>query len=615
MQPKTHPSVQSNTSSSNSSSLTLAPEQLERWIKTLDRERKGYVANRDLYHALYACGLEPTPHEMAKITADASLTPADRARALLELLDALGVSQDTCTNLVIYYRREGFQLRPDSFKYLTYKAFFVTRFLSYLVPFSAFFVQHWQHPNSTPFEKSPYKMIRFLLTPIMIFTTSVYYVELAMWLTGMTTTIRGSEIVTTFLTLCGIGLATQVAREGMTCSREGQALKQDVMEKAVALRYTTLTLANGNVVKGTAALTYFARACTGRQAEASNFLKNVCRSSGLEWHNSKNIVPDAAKRRASSIASELQESLDAFRGETEAADSIVQQRYNFFRIDGGFKVFSWIVALAFCTVPTVVGLARGEVTIIDADATTPDIWADASSIVVVVLGVVIVVNGVLKTAVVELDTADSFCKFLLGTVGDGSGWQNKQNEELDFRLRLDSPEAVENFEVLYNFFRSAAYSRGLYHKAPFQFLIIICLSCVGTVFVGSAMDMELDTWNVMMFLEGGGVLFVMTKVFFKLVLLHQRLGKDMLVMLRNQRRLNRKLINKERLAATRNDELMNILAVTCDNIDLLCESIADAHKPMVLLGVIPLTKENVIKGATAITAGLFTTLLRSAVNT
>ena len=92
---------------------TTPSSDLAKWKEILDSERKGFISNRDLHHALYACGLEPTVAEMARITDPAHIS--DRAARSLELFAALGVSVTTATNLILYYRREGYQLRPDGF--------------------------------------------------------------------------------------------------------------------------------------------------------------------------------------------------------------------------------------------------------------------------------------------------------------------------------------------------------------------------------------------------------------------------------------------------------------------------------------------------------------------
>jgi len=45
---------------------------------------------------------------------------------------------------------------------------------------------------------------------------------------------------------------------------------------------------------------------------------------------------------------------------------------------------------------------------------------------------------------------------------------------------------------------------------------------------------------------------------------------------------------------------------------MLSEKIMDEHKPLMLLGLQPLTRENVVKGGAAISAALLTTVLRQA---
>jgi hypothetical protein len=608
------------------------PEELLKWAKTLDAESKGFVSNRDMYEALFACGLEPTIVEMDRITS--LVDDADRTRASLELFIDLGVSQEKATELIAYYRREGFQMRPDNFRYLRYRRFFWTRLLGYLVPFVGIFTQHWQIPNLTPFEQGPYKIIHYIVIPVAAIGPLLCGTQFLLWSTGATETIKLPELITTYLTLCGLGLATQVAREAVTVSREGVRVMQRSMASVTSLRYTKIRLTNGKAISGTDALVYFTRACsthrstdnttdttdttnTGTTAAAANdFLLAVCKISALAYHNANNASL-VAKRRSSSIALEAQEMYDAFHS-ADAASAVTEdamnRKYNYCSLDSFGKVLSISLGVLFLCVPTMMGYCRGEVTMFHSDATTVDVLVDVMSTAVLFFGIVPVAFVILGEAVTELAIVDEWTKFLVGSICEGTGWRNASNVNLDFHLRLDCPAAIDSFEILYNAVLTVSYCWGAYHKAAFEVLTIVSVASVVAVFVGSVLDLELDTWNVMLFAMGAGVLIVSTRVFSILVIMHKRLGDKVVMMLRHQKRLNSEAIILQTLANVPDENKTKTLTTANLKLDILLTSIPDGHKPMLLLGVIPLTKDNVVKGGFAVGAGLFTTVLRTSIN-
>ena len=62
------------------------------------------------------------------------------------------------------------------------------------------------------------------------------------------------------------------------------------------------------------------------------------------------------------------------------------------------------------------------------------------------------------------------------------------------------------------------------------------------------------------------------------------------------------------------DERVAQLEAASRSIDSLSEKIMDVHKPLMLLGVLPLTRDNLVKGGGALVAAMFTTVLRQALS-
>jgi hypothetical protein len=427
---------------------------------------------------------------------------------------------------------------------------------------------------------------------------------------GYTPSVALSEVVAVYIILLGTGLATQTAKEGMIHSQSGQRVNQRYMESIVALRYTKFTLTNGSVLKGPDVLTQITRACVDR-AEADAVLLVVTAASGLAHRNAESIPPEH-RRRSSSISDDLRESVAVFQHDNveEQAHETMNNKFNAFSLDGRpVKMMMWVIALAAAAIPTVVGKLRNETTMIDEEATAVEIASDIGSIVVLIVGSGLLSFGALRVALTELSVCDNWARFLSGSICAGTGWRNRQNEALDFHFRLDTREAVESFEVLYTCVRTVCHAYGQFHLAAFEILMILSNGAIIMVFASSIMDVEVDSWLVLLFTMGGGVLLTMAAVFMKLVRLHDRLGASMVKLLRHQRRLNEELIEDEKDAAK-----AEALAVASRYISRMCESIADVHEPLKVIGVISLTKENVVKGTVAMIAALVTTLLRQSIN-
>jgi hypothetical protein len=143
---------------------------------------------------------------------------------------------------------------------------------------------------------------------------------------------------------------------------------------------------------------------------------------------------------------------------------------------------------------------------------------------------------------------------------------------------------------------------------------MICVASVVAVFVGSVIELEIDAWNVMLFVMGGGVLIVSMRVFMLIVVMHGRLGATTVKMLWHQRRLNEEAIERLEHLATLDEAKIRSLLIASKKIDRLREAISIVHRPLVLFGAVPLTKENVVKASVAMAAALFTTVLRTSIN-
>jgi hypothetical protein len=296
-------------------------------------------------------------------------------------------------------------------------------------------------------------------------------------------------------------------------------------------------------------------------------------------------------------------------------DNVYRGKFDLFSLTSLSKVTAWIFGFAFASVITVVGVMRGEVTMLDSEATKVDVAVDILGCLMALLLVASTVVSCFNPGLAEMTVLDGWTKCLLGAIRGGSDWSNAQNEKLDFYLRLDNPEAVDSFEVLYACVESVNFAWGEYHMATFEILIFLSIAAVVCAFIATIFHLPVVAWNVLLILSGTATLLVTSIVFFKMVTCHSRLGATMCKMLWHQRHLNDEGIEREVAAGSESDEdRVQVLRIANKKIVLLEESISVSHRPRNLFGAIPLTKDNVIKGVAAITAVLFTTAMRQIIH-
>ena len=260
---------------------------LNRWIRVLDSESKGYISAKDVADAAFACGIEPTIVDM-KLVTDLKGNLA-KAVASMELFKDHGIPFDSAVSLINYFRTEGYQMRPDKFEYWSARPYFYSRWFSYQIPFLANVLQPVHIPNYTPYEQSIYNIIYKLVGSVNSCLGMCTLGVAALKGLGLTTTIKWSEIVVSWFILGGLGFAALTAREGVACAKENLAISHRCFQSMSTIRYATNTthhakhtlttnstiryatfmLTNGKTISGSEALHYFSRSCTNQQIEAN----------------------------------------------------------------------------------------------------------------------------------------------------------------------------------------------------------------------------------------------------------------------------------------------------------------------------------------------------------
>jgi hypothetical protein len=107
----------------------------------------------------------------------------------------------------------------------------------------------------------------------------------------------------------------------------------------------------------------------------------------------------------------------------------------------------------------------------------------------------------------------------------------------------------------------------------------------------------------------------MTRVFLLIVQIDEKLETKTIQLLLHQRSLNELSVLDDKQLSTPRLSKKQIEDMEDANkyINILVTKIKFDHKPLLVLGVIPLTKQNLVKFAAAIGAALFTTVLRQSI--
>ena len=121
--------------------------------------------------------------------------------------------------------------------------------------------------------------------------------------------------------------------------------------------------------------------------------------------------------------------------------------------------------------------------------------------------------------------------------------------------------------------------------------------------------------------EGGGggavdLLLTHPLTLLSIVDMHGLLNIKTIQMLRHQRRLNLEALALDRKSGERNmsETRMEELRLANEALQQMWERIEDTHRPVKMFRLLPLTKLNLAKLGAAVAAGLFTTVMRSAID-
>ncbi|GMI26632.1 hypothetical protein TeGR_g4855 [Tetraparma gracilis] len=570
----------------------------------LDRGGKGYLYKQDILDAFYACGLEPTPTELLRVL---DLVGDERTAASLGLALSLGGTMESAEHMIRFYHMHGYQTRPDAFRHLISREYFFRRFLAYSVPLWSEFDTKNHLPNYTPYEQSLYKPIQSLSHLWTVYNTMLF-VCWALYFSGATITTSSSELLA--LTLISWGLNTsQIAREAVIVAKERLELSHSIYRWMFSLRYSSFTLQRGEQITGVACLDFFTRvgARATSKTDAESFMLYSAQVTPVAHFNAL-AEKGRGGRRRSSIGEELAE-ITALHGEElgDLAFAHSKRKYNLWSLDMG-KFVPFFVACGCAALPSAVGVLKG-----DRGATDADIAAGVMNGLNLFFSAFYTGQVVVKGALTETKLAIAWSQLVVGAIADGSERTSAANEEFGFRLRLNSRSAVENYEVLYRAVSASCKLALTYHTQALQYMSVVGIASVVVAFLSSVLDVEVDVWNIEVFLTGLIMLFVTAKVLTGIVKCDNLLHKAVVKMLQHQVRLNRVEIARDAKGLLGSEKVAEMKAAN-ELIAALSESIDSFYAHQKLFGVVAMKQENLAKAGAGLGAALFTTALRQALN-
>jgi hypothetical protein len=142
---------------------------------------------------------------------------------------------------------------------------------------------------------------------------------------------------------------------------------------------------------------------------------------------------------------------------------------------------------------------------------------------------------------------------------------------------------------------------------------VVGIASVVVAFLSSVLDVEVDVWNIEVFLTGLIMLFVTAKVLTGIVKCDNLLHKAVVKMLQHQVRLNRVEIARDAKGLLGSEKVAEMKAAN-ELIAALSESIDSFYAHQKLFGVVAMKQENLAKAGAGLGAALFTTALRQALN-
>mmetsp|Transcript_1566 Transcript_1566/g.2759 ORF Transcript_1566/g.2759 Transcript_1566/m.2759 type:complete len:597 (+) Transcript_1566:198-1988(+) len=582
-------------------STTLEPDisASKRLVQLLDYDKKGFISEDNIYNTCFAVGLDLSVSDMRAIT---DVEPKGRAEAFMKVLSDYRLSIDEVEELVDFFVRTRRQRRPDKFVYMKRREFFVKRFLALYIPGLAFRLSHF-FPRLTPYEEGTYAIMQNVLgvfDQIVIFLT---YLCLVLLFTGISS-ISVWNVTAIIVLNIPIGWGPQSSREAYSWSEEGTVRRHVWQRKLTVLRYTEIHLKDGSIIDGMASLTRMFRACN-----TLDELTLISQLTPLSFMNQKKQATSG--RRRSSVA-------DDFTGLTQ--DMGKKQRD---QMDDKFNImiFGWnklgpfLKALLLTSIPTVVRRLKGESTIFDDTHSGTDVAVDIMMSIFILLTAFFVTLVILKDARTEISSGRKWVEYLLGSIQPedeplGKGMLSEES----FMFRLDSTEAIKGFASFYRFTSSYVNFNNNYHVSSFESLGVICIASVILLFVGSVLDFEVDVWNVYLMATALEIWPVVLTGLFNIVKVDELLTKRLTQYLRHQRRMNENILREDFTVKQLSPEDSSRLVRACGSLNALIEEIEDTHKNILLLGKLGLNKGNMVKLTGAMAAGIFTTIMRSAIN-
>ena len=176
-------------------------------------------------------------------------------------------------------------------------------------------------------------------------------------------------------------------------------------------------------------------------------------------------------------------------------------------------------------------------------------------------------------------------------------------------LHLDSLKNVKAAEQFYAFFESYTAYGCRFNVSAFEVLGVICIIAALAAAVSAYFELGPLVWNVTFIVMGTFVMALAAKVLHGVAKVHDGLHKDLVKALHYQKRQNTRQMREEKVGKERSEELVAVN----ERIDCLVEEILETRTQVKLLGLLPLTKENVVKVSAATFTTLFATALRTSV--
>ena len=313
-------------------------------------------------------------------------------------------------------------------------------------------------------------------------------------------------------------------------------------------------------------------------------------------------------------ASQIDVATTAAAGKKKADAGSLQSRFNILQISYAVVV-PQLLALCLSSLPTAFRLIVGLPNLFGASFSSLDRAISCLLFISLFFGLefvfLVVVSDALSDLHLTRSVSTSLCDLI--TTSSSDNQFSLPASIQPYKLRLDNSQDVDSFNALYRFVSSYHSEVAACHINSFSCLGVVSLFSASLVFAGALFGVSLAVWNCLLLSVGAVLIAPISVVFTRVCDTHDLLNVRVVRALQAQRRRNEELGDEQVYAQDQQGGARERLRQANSRICRMIENIKDNDAAVLLLGALPLKRENVTSFTASILLVLFSTLIRQTI--